>query len=137
MGGEVLHEFDVSNRVKNADGDPYRDGTNGPYPAGSYNIESWQTNYYNSQGGYLGSTIKTDGFTIIRGTWLHTGNPNYRAGTLGCIRFKQSDMDIIFGYLNMNKGRKHKVNVKQKGKRSQKKQAPKLVPRIRDPRTRM
>jgi RHS repeat-associated protein len=137
-GGEVLHEFDVSNRTKNPDGNPFEPDSNGPYPAGSYDIDRWQTNYY-ANGSFLGSTIFTSGPNFPRrGTWLHTGKgEDYRTGTLGCIRFKQSDMDIIFKYLNMNKKGSHRVNVKQNGKRSSKNQAPKIPVRIRDPHTRM
>jgi hypothetical protein len=129
-GGEVLHEFVVGNRVPNSGGFSSICEGNGPYPPGNYTITGWYEDYKT-----LGSTIKTDGrVPLLRGTWIHTGKgENYRSSTLGCIRLRQSDMDIIFMYLNMNKGGRHTVNVKQKGKRSKAKQADLVGPRrIRD-----
>jgi RHS repeat-associated protein len=136
LGGEVLHQFEVSNRCANSDSPSSREGGGGPYPPGDYNVTGWDDDYKT-----LGSTTFTDGsIPLTRGTWLHTGKgEDYRSGTLGCIRFKQSDMDIIFGFLNMNKSGGHRVSVKQRGKRSKKKQAPRFVSptKIRDPHTRM
>jgi RHS repeat-associated protein len=129
-GGEVLHEFVVGNRVPNPGGSSSISEGYGPYPPGNYTITGWYEDYKT-----LGSTIKTDGrVPVLRGTWIHTGKgENYRSGTLGCIRLRQSDMDIIFMYLNMNKGGRHTVNVKQKGKRSKAKQADLVgLRRIRD-----
>jgi RHS repeat-associated protein len=134
-GGEVLHTFEVGNRVLNPSNPTSKKGGKGPYPPGNYTITGWDDDYKS-----LGSTLFTDGaYTTLRGTWIHTGRgENFRYGTEGCIRLRQSDMNVIFRYLNMNKKGRHTVSVRQKGKRGKSNQAPAIAPtRVRDRITRM
>ncbi|MBI1755819.1 MAG: RHS repeat-associated core domain-containing protein [Fimbriimonas ginsengisoli] len=105
-GGEKLKVFPVSNHVPNPSADPSEIGAVGPFPDGTYPISRVEAPD-DAHAAAMGDEYfqLTENPARDRGTWVHAGQgERWQAGTRGCVRVRQSDIDDLMVWYRLQKG---------------------------------